>query len=793
MATLDAGEVVDAPEITKIVLFKHGIGFYVLRSQVTGNAKVILQFKDKEMDDILKSLFVTDLSQTGSYISSISYDASEDLDHVLKNVSIRLPTTHTLLEDFLADLKGARTDIQLSTRQVEATIVGLEYVEEIRDTLRERVPQLVVLDHASGSIQQIPFADIKSLALTSRDLREDLQFFLETIISRKQEDAKNIAIHCAAADAGNTSTTTSTPREIYLSYIQEAPVWKTSYRLILPGDQATADSVIPKGKGFLSGWGLVENQTPNDWIDVDLTLVAGMPVTFRYPIYKPQFIQRKVVPLPTKSSVGPHAIEDVVEPMESKPIGGAPGGSMRGFDGLMAATPAPTSSATTGGKFEETAARMKQALQKSIAISTKDMGELFEYHIAKPVSIARNQSALVPIVSADVEAKKVLLYDRDIHPLNPMACCEVTNTSPNTLESGPITLFIEDALAGEAMLPFLVKDDTRLLNYALEQAVVVHMELKVKHQVLHGVRFSGSYVYEYHYEDRLHIYKIRNKATSAKQLYLDHPKVQYYKILNAPGDPKDTPSKWRFTVDLEPKSAVKYAITTRREISQSASLWHVDDEFLKEKLDLYVKNEFIDARTQEGLEQIAALNAKKTRLEETRKKLEAERGQLDKDQARLRENLKVLGTGGLETQLKERFVGKLTTQEARYDQIQKELDQIEKDVKGLDAKIEQAFKGLRGKKLTSRSGSAAKAPTMTGPRKELYDKIQTLRERAPEHAQGLLDDLLAIMEKLPASQIQEGLEQFESLVSMIGKITPEMASQLRRMLPEQLRKYLDDL
>ena len=57
-------------------------------------------------------------------------------------------------------------------------------------------------------------------------------------------------------------------------------MWKTSYRLILAEKPA------------LQGWAIVENQTDNDWTDVQLSLVSGRPISFIQDLYQPLYIPR---------------------------------------------------------------------------------------------------------------------------------------------------------------------------------------------------------------------------------------------------------------------------------------------------------------------------------------------------------------------------------------------------------------------------------------------------------------------------------------------------------------------
>ena len=130
---------------------------------------------------------------------------------------------------------------------------------------------------------------------------------------------------------------------------------------------------------------------------------------------------------------------------------------------------------------------------------TKDLGELFEYNISNPVTIKRKQSALVPILTESIKAKRVLLYNKNEHDKNPNVCLEITNNTNLTLERGPSIIIYDDNLAGEAIIPFLNKGDTRLLNYAVEQAVIITHEQDSENLSVHRVNFGSGYSYEYYY------------------------------------------------------------------------------------------------------------------------------------------------------------------------------------------------------------------------------------------------------------------------------------------------------
>src|SRR5258708_20421107 len=97
------------------------------------------------------------------------------------------------------------------------------------------------------------------------------------------------------------STTGTGDRNLYVSYISEVPVWKTTYRIVLP-------SKLEK-KPLLQGWAIVDNTVGEDWNNVELSLVPGAPHSFIQQLSEPYYTRRPVVPLPetVQLSPQPHA------------------------------------------------------------------------------------------------------------------------------------------------------------------------------------------------------------------------------------------------------------------------------------------------------------------------------------------------------------------------------------------------------------------------------------------------------------------------------------------------------
>jgi len=669
-------------KVKKVIIFKHGISYYILEGTLKGSSTFELEFKIDEMNDVLKSLFVLDTSEKG-YISSISYDAALETSQLLKSIMLNIPDVDSF-SSLVTQIKGADVNLTIGgAKKVSGKIMGIEFFDKLSKNEKITEKQLILLQD-DDVITKHNFSEIKSVDIMNEEIKKDLKFFLETVIAGKKKDAKQIIINCESGGVDEVE------RNIFVSYIRESPVWKTSYRLIMSKKQASEQ------KCLLSGWGLIENTTNQDWKDIELSLVAGLPVSFIYEFYRPIFIQRPIIRPPKVLSARPTEIEEGLEMEKYEEYGTTmedammPTPSMAPRKKMARARSAPPGAplralGVMGGGLSDDAFLDKITSQTKI--QTKDLGELFEYNISNPVTIKRKQSGLVPILTESIQAKRVLLYNMNDHEKNPNACLEITNNTNLTLERGPSTIIYDDNLAGEAIIPFLNKGDTRLLNYAVEQAVLITHEQESENQSVHKVTFGSGYSYEHYFTNLMTTYKIKNKTDEEKSLYLDHPKTHGYKFIEKPIDPEETPNYWRFKITLKPKDAINFILKEQREDYSSNHLWDFNkDDFLK-RVGFYVKQKFINPDLENKLKGIAELIQTLNTLRAKKEKLNEERDLMTDEQARLRENISVLGDDTPSVSLKERYVKKLNTQESRFEAIKKELKTIDKKMVELNKTI----------------------------------------------------------------------------------------------------------
>lgn len=92
------------------------------------------------------------------------------------------------------------------------------------------------------------------------------------------------------------------PHDMAISYAAPTPVWKPSYRVVLPdrlpgsSGQGTPAAVSPPAAGaeagLLQAWAIVNNASGELWKDVELVLATGAPLSFAVDLQTPHFVAR---------------------------------------------------------------------------------------------------------------------------------------------------------------------------------------------------------------------------------------------------------------------------------------------------------------------------------------------------------------------------------------------------------------------------------------------------------------------------------------------------------------------
>jgi Carboxypeptidase regulatory-like domain len=743
--------------VRRVILYKSGVGYFEHVGRVDGDQTVQIDFTSGQLNDVLQSLTVLDLN--GGRVAGVDYSSEAPLSERLG--TLRLPLEEkTNMSGFLDALRGARLEIRNGTTAFRGRLLSVERKTRVSGGTTLEV-DLATLVSDSGEVRSIEITPAVTVRLAEPGLTGEVSHYLGLLGSVRQQDLRRLTI----------STAGTGDRQLYVSYISEVPVWKTTYRIVMPSK--------PGEQPLLQGWAIVDNTVGEDWNNIELSLVAGAPQSFIEQLSQPYYARRPVVSLPETAQLEPQthegamigglgALSGVVTDASGAVVGGSqvrvyseatgftvtattdsqgrygidslPAGnyrvefSMPGFrtavlQGLalgrgreqvqnvtlqvgsvaetMTVTAQPSSLETetseemtrmesrnvgsggelgsgsgrgsgrgNGGNYAAlaggapSAAMLNEARSAmEAAASGSELGDLFEYELKDRVTIRKNESALVPIVQAHVEAEKVSLWNAGLNSPRPLRALWLTNSSPLTLDNGSFTILENEAFAGEGLTDSIKPGEKRLLSYAADLGVRVTAQTEDSPQRVTRVHIAHGMMIQTRELRQETSYTVRDDDTTPRVVLLEHPLKPGWSIADDGPKPAETTSDlYRFRLSVGPKSTATLTVRESNPLEASFALTNLTDNQIK----LFVQQKSITPEIEAAFGKILE---QKDRVDDLGARIsdrDDEKQAIYDDQQRLRENLKALTGGAEERALTQRYTEQLADQETRLDALKKE-------------------------------------------------------------------------------------------------------------------------
>jgi hypothetical protein len=447
-------------------------------------------------------------------------------------------------------------------------------------------------------------------------------------------------------------------REVQIAYMTAAPLWKTSYRLVL----------LENKPPLLQGWAIVENTSDDDWHDIELSLVSGRPVSFVMDMYSPLYIERPEVVPELYASLRPPAYDQGM---------GAPAepGGLRSQRG-MPMKPSPSRLSEESAAMSSPAAppppeTSSFELQRSVisAAQATELGELFEYAIATPVSLDRQKSAMLPIVNTPVAGTKVSIYNASVHAVHPLSGLRLENTTDLYLMQGPVTVFEADAYAGDARLADLAPGQTRLISYAIDLKTEVKATEPTEERELVTVQIQKGVLIATRRAMMEQRYTIRNRAQKSKTVLIEHPYRSDWK-LTQPSEPTErTRDLYRFAVEVAPDKTAELVVREEQPREQALRLSDAGPEAIL----AYVRAPQLSDQIKQALQQVVTLRRQLDATTVQREQREQQIRSIADEQQRIRQNMERLDRNA---SLYTRYVSKLDEQESAIETLQRDIAQL---------------------------------------------------------------------------------------------------------------------
>jgi hypothetical protein len=449
---------------------------------------------------------------------------------------------------------------------------------------------------------------------------------------------------------------------------------------------------------------LVENPTDEDWAGVKMALISGRPISFKMDLYNPLYINRPIVepelfaslrPVTYRGAFGNRAdglalglAESEELFAESKQLGvkarpGMPLSGSGGFGGGRGAGGMPPAAKADADMVQlrrsvaandekarfarESAAELGRRLATGTvgnAATAAALGDFFQYTIDHPVSLARQKSAMLPIVGKDVEGQKVSIYNQAVQAKHPLLGLKFKNTSGAHLNQGPITVFEGSVYAGDTRVLDVQPNEERLVSYAIDLGTEVDAQVGPGTQKITSVKAVKGIVTTTTKLTEEKKYKVINRSQTDRTLVIEHANRtnQQFKLVETDKPMEDTPEVYRFQTPVKAGETKTFTVKEEKDVSTSIALTNNSDDQIRYFINLAEASPALKEKLTQALAMKGDWDAARRELAQ----VVADLQRLNADQDRIRKNLRETPK---EAEVYATYLKKLNDQEKEIDAL----------------------------------------------------------------------------------------------------------------------------
>ena len=641
--------------VTQVTLYKHGVGFFERSGRLAAGESARLDFTAAEMNDVLKSLTIEELG--GGRITGLRYDSMDLLAHTLSAFPFQIGKSEPL-SGMLDRLKGERLELKFGNDTVAGVVVNGRMVSGPA----EHEQLTLLLD--SGDLRNVDLGAASSIRFSDPRLQQQFREYLTAVAAARSQEKRSVYI----------DSTDAKEREVKASYMVPAPVWKSSYRLIFGAS----------GQPVLEGWAIVDNTTSEDWTKVQLSLVSGRPISFVSQLYAPKYVDRPGAELADDRAARPVVHSGALDAKDAAVL------ALRAQSGAQQQFLRQAKSVGALTEVNMAAPAPAAASPSSIVADAmaQELGELFEYRIAQPVTIRKNESAMLPFLQQPIEARKLLIYS-DHSSTHPTDAAELVNATGKTLDGGPITIYDGGAYGGEALMETLKSGDRRLISYAVDLGTRITEAFGSKQAVVREIHLNRGILTTRAAAEETRTYTVHNVDPKAKSLIIEHPVRPGYELLNQKATRK-TADAYRFEIQLAPGATQEFPVQEERVFSESTSVSSLTPDVLLS----YVANRSLSEADRRQLKQIS--DQKKLVAENAQAIGDAARQiqEAASDESRIRQNIGSLNSVSGQQQLVQTYARQLDASEQQLAGLRDRQAELQRRKTALESGLNKMMESL---------------------------------------------------------------------------------------------------
>ena len=711
-------------ELERVVLYRNGVGYFERQGQVDDDILRIKVRRD-QVNDLLKSLTVLD--ENGQAVSiSMPLDPQSWATAALA----ALEPGRGSLAEVLDGLRGTEVSLQTTDRRLRGRIVMVErIVNEPDPSERSRYGSMVSdadrqpkIDHrvtlvSGGQMRVVRLSKIKGVTLRDGDVALQLNRRLDASAGEGMFQQIEVAIRLAGAKK----------HKLTVSYVVEAPMWKPTYRVVLPEEGKTG--------ALLQGWAVVDNVSGEDWDDVTMSLTSGEPIAFEYDLHTPRGVDRDDL---TESGVRKRARvavgettydfddeETEEEPAEPEPepeMDEAAGEDRWAANEAKKAEKQAATRSSRGGKLRKKKPKASarpmggaagfgdadkdygkrdapaappadpvDALRRSTAASAraKRVSGMTRFDLGNRVTVPNGSSTMVAILNQPVEAEETFLYKPGGagygYEQNPYRVVRFRNSSQFVLEPGPIAIYSGRSFVGEGLSEAVGTNTSATIPFAVEPNILVSQRSERKGDEMRLIRIVRGVLEVESFSRTETTWTVRGKPNDKGfKVLVRHPKAGWnYEITDRPPDTEDLADAYLVPIVVPPKKSEGSTKVVEQTPSRTTlSIWDGRAVGLLEKLLLATD---VTPEMRGKLEPIVKLRQEIGKIDTKLDGLKRKQSELDYLANETRQNLEAIKKDPGATGLRRKLNKRLDEFAADSAKIARELSSLQTD--RLDKKI----------------------------------------------------------------------------------------------------------
>jgi len=625
----------DELPLRRVTIYRSGVAAFERTGEVAGAAEISITADDDRINDLLKSLVVLDPQGRGS--ASVSYAAEDPLARRLASLGLSASNISGITSLF-RQLTGEPVTIEAGGETISGTVIGTANRQLGDGSGAEAVSRPFVTVMTGTGVRAIDTWAVRSLTVENESLRRDLEQSLGLLAESRADEGRAVEIELADGPE----------REASIFYVQESPVWKTSYRLVIPENGRDP---------FVQAWAVVENTTSEDWDNVELSLAAGQPIGFRMDLRTPLYKPRRELPVPIAGAAAPvdiaagrgsreemkEALAQRRQRLDSPELGVA----------ADAAAPAAMNAFAMEGESMGTS-----------AAASVEAGDAFFFTVEGPVDVRAGGSTMLPIIARDLEGERVSFYSSNMGG-RPMRAVMLVNDSGTPLPPGPVAVYEAGRYAGDGSLSSLPVGLETMVAYAVDDELSVTRPGDESAQRITSVRIVNGLLEQTLAERSERVYELDNADDRRRVVVIEEPMQPGWELENETSGA--APGVERFRVEVAADASETFSTVRTRTRATRIGLASAD---LPAMVRLARTGAVSDA-VLDAIREAARLNAAVTSVQREIREMEQARQTAVSDQARYRENLRATRQG---TDLHERYLRLLGESEDAIAGIEDDLD-----------------------------------------------------------------------------------------------------------------------